>query len=434
VSDASLERRLGSGAWHRLHPLSPIVRAGRGAIAIVVVLVPSLLTGGRDFAGSLVQLAIVGVLTVLGVVSWLVTRWQIEDGTLRIETGLIRRSSLRFPLTQMQAIDVVRPGLARIFGLAELRLRMGGTTGGHARLAYLPERDAEMLRERLLESARGAVEPDERPQVDEDVLTTLSSGRLIGSILLSGPGIVAELLLGGAVAAGVFAPAAATAVAGGSLPMILGALTFFWRRFNQEYRLTVAEAPDGLRLRGGLVALTSETIPRGRVQAVRMIEPLLWRPFRWCRLEVDVAGRQRRKGEGSPEGRQLRAVLPVGSRALALDLLERIVPGAPAPSAPAPRRVRLKSPLHYRNLAWGRTDRCAVTTSGRVTRVTAWVPLGKVQSLRRVQGPVQRWLRLATVHLDTAGRNVEAALRDRDTAEAEAALADLIRLSRAARA
>jgi putative membrane protein len=65
--------------------------------------------------------------------------------------------------------------------------------------------------------------------------------------------------------------------------------------------------------------------------------------------------------------------------------------------------------------------------------VTAWVPFEKVQSLRYVQGPVQRRLRLATVHIDTAGRNVHAALRDRDVAEAAQALADLIELCRAAR-
>ena len=61
------------------------------------------------------------------------------------------------------------------------------------------------------------------------------------------------------------------------------------------------------------------------------------------------------------------------------------------------------------------------------------MPLEKVQSLRRVQGPVQRRLRLATIHVDTAGRSVHAALRDRDVAEADAALEDLIRLARAAR-
>jgi hypothetical protein len=46
---------------------------------------------------------------------------------------------------------------------------------------------------------------------------------------------------------------------------------------------------------------------------------------------------------------------------------------------------------------------------------------------------VQRRLRVATIHLDTAGRNVRAALRDRDVAEVERVLPELVDLARAAR-
>ena len=135
--------------WHRLHPLSPAVRAGRVLIAFVVVFLPTFLGGSKSGWDAVVHGAVLAVLIALGVVSWLVTRWRIEGNNLRIETGLIRRSSMRYPLSQVQAIDTVRPGLARVFGLAELRLRMGGT-GGSARLAYLPVNDANALRARLL--------------------------------------------------------------------------------------------------------------------------------------------------------------------------------------------------------------------------------------------------------------------------------------------
>jgi putative membrane protein len=74
-----------------------------------------------------------------------------------------------------------------------------------------------------------------------------------------------------------------------------------------------------------------------------------------------------------------------------------------------------------------------VTATGRIRRVTVWVPLEKAQSLRLVEGPLQRRLGLATVHVDTAGRALHAALRDRDRSEADVALADLVGLARAAR-
>jgi hypothetical protein len=74
-----------------------------------------------------------------------------------------------------------------------------------------------------------------------------------------------------------------------------------------------------------------------------------------------------------------------------------------------------------------------VAVTGRVRRTTTWVPLVKAQSVRRIQGPVQRRLRLATVHLDAAGRRVRAEWRDRTVDEADHLLKDLADLSRVAR-
>jgi len=181
------------------------------------------------------------------------------------------------------------------------------------------------------------------------------------------------------------------------------------------------------------VALTAEVIRPGRVQALRLVEPVLWRPLGWCRLEVDIAGRQKKKGEGEAQRGRLRTLLPVGKRAVAIALVDRLVPDRPRELSPPPRRVIWKSPLRYRALGWGRTETYVATTSGRLRRVTCWVPLEKAQSLRQVQGPVQRRLQLASVHVDTAGRAVHATLRDRDAAEAAEALAKLTDLARAAR-
>ncbi|HEX6789514.1 MAG TPA: PH domain-containing protein [Gaiellaceae bacterium] len=420
--------------WRRLHPLSPVVRAGRATIAIFVVLVPTLLNGGRNLRSDYFQLGAVAVLAGLGFVSWLVTRWRIDGDDLRIETGVLRRQSLRFPLAQVQAIDIVRPGLARMFRVAELRLRMGGASGGTARLAYLNEHEVEPLRAQLLALAHGG-EDAEIPaeEAPERPLVRVPAPRLIASILVSDVGMLAELVLLGLIIGAVLAPEAARGIVSGGAAELVAVATLVWRRFNQEFRFSLAQTDDGLRLHGGLVALNTETIRPGRVQAVRMVEPFLWRRIGWCRMEVDLAGRQRRKGESESTGRSLRALLPVGSRALGLELLAQVVPDAPQPALRAPRRVLLKSPLRFRYLAWGRNDTVVVTQTGRSRRVTVWVPLHKVQSLRRVEGPVQRALRLATVHLDTAGRALHAALRDRDRGEADEALGDLVRLARAAR-
>jgi putative membrane protein len=419
--------------WHRLHPLSPVIKASRALVGLAVIFVGTLFSTLQSGHGGFYGHAIAATLVIgFGVISWLVTRWCVQDGVLRIETGLIRRQSLRFPLSQIQAIDTVRPGLARVLGLAELRLRMGGSTGSSGRLAYLTATEAETLRGELLALARGGTD-HQLAEGGETVLVAIPTGRLIGSIILSRPALAALVVVIVLVVIEVAAPAAVVPVLSSSGAAGLGLLTLIWRRFNGGYRLTVAETPDGLRVRSGLVETSAETIPSGRVQAVRMVEPLLWRPLGWCRVEVDVAGRQREHGENAAEGHQMRAVLPVGGQVEARRLLERILPDAPADRQPPPPRARLKSPLRFPNLAWGSSDTCAVTTTGWPARVTAWVPLQKVQSIRLVQGPIQRRLRLATIHLDTAGRRVRAALTDRDEGEADQVLADLIAKCRIAR-
>jgi len=426
--------------WHRLHPLSPVVRGGRGTAGIAILLVLIVFHRGK-LSDASVQLAIAGLLIVGGFVSWLVTRWRIEDDDLRIETGLLRRRSLRFPLSQLQAIDVVRPGLARMFRVAELRLRLAGTSGATARLAYVAEHEVEPLRDRLLALARGArlddgaqeLAPVGEPATQEEhIVATVSSGRLVASICLEYWWLIA-ILLGILAGVAVSPHTVGPLLVGGGLVWTISLVTFLWRRFNQQYRLTVAEGPDGLHLHGGLVALTAEIIRPGRVQAVRLVEPFLWRPLGWCRLEVDLAGRQKSKGEGEAQRGQLRTLLPVGTRDLGIELVDWLLPDRPRELSPPPRRARWKSPVRYRALSWGRTETCVATTSGRLRRVACWVPLEKAQSLRFTQGPIQRRLGLASVHVDTAGRGVHATLRDRDVEEADGALEDLTDLARTAR-
>jgi putative membrane protein len=244
---------------------------------------------------------------------------------------------------------------------------------------------------------------------------------------------VIEATIAALVALAVLAPAiAAAAVSAGTVGLIGMAIGFF-RRFNGDYRLTVSEAHDGLRLRSGLIELSAETIPRGRIQAVRMVEPLAWRPCGWCRLEVDVASQKSKGRQDRAQSKAARALLPVGSREQAALLLANLFSGLPAERLRPPARARWKSPLRFRHLSWAANDAYAVTTSGRLQRVTDWVPLAKVQSVRRVEGPVQRRLLLASIHLDTAGRNVHATLRDRDRGEAARLLHELPERCRLAR-
>jgi putative membrane protein len=430
-------------SWHRLHPLSPLVRAGRHLVGIgtfVILFLFANQRGSQTGNDLIVDLVVIALVLGTGLVSWLVTRWQVADGVLRIETGLVRRQSRRFPLSQVQAIDVVQTGLARVLGLAELRLRMAGADSSGGRLASLPLADAERLRQRLLSMAHapgtaaagppassGAAGRAARP---ERPLFRVRSGRLAVAIALSRTGVFAGVVIAALLA--VIAATGRPGVTASLLPVVIGVALTVWRQFNGEFGTAVSAAPEGLRLRSGLVQTTAETIRPGRVQAVRLVEPLAWRLFGWCRLEVDVAGPRQRR-ENRSEAQRLRALVPVGSRADAERMLGELLTAPPWPTRRAPARARWKAPLAYHFLAWDSDDRYVVASRGRVCRKTTWVPLEKVQSIRWVQGPVQRRLSLASVRLDVAGRRVTASLADRDAAEAQQILARLPDLARAAR-
>jgi putative membrane protein len=430
-------------AWHRLHPLSPLVRTGRHFVGLgILILLLIFANHSGNNSDFITDLVIIGIVLIAGVISWVVTRWEVSDGVLRIETGLIRRDSRRFPLWQVQAIDVVQTGLARVLGLAELRLRMAGGDASGGRLACLRLAQAEQLRERLLAMARAPGAPaavgapgaaavaapgDAAP---ERLLFRVRSERLAGAIILSRTGAYAAAVL---AAVGLVIGLSGQPGAGAYLlPIVVAVVLNVWRQFNGEFATSVAIAPDGLRLRSGLVQTAAETIRPGRVQAVRLVEPLIWRLFGWCRLEVDVAGSRQRR-ENRSEGQRLRALIPVGSRADAEQMLAELVASRPRPSLSAPAAARWKAPLTYHFLGWNGDDRYVVASRGRICRKTTWVPLEKVQSIRWVQGPVQRRLELATIRLDVAGRRVTASMQDRGAAEAQQILSRLPDQARAAR-
>jgi putative membrane protein len=434
VNDEPAAAFVDEGGWRRLHPLSPIARIGRLVPAIVLGFVVSSVHGGSDRGSSeVIYLVAVSVLSaVLGLVHWLVTKWKIEGDTLRIETGLIRRESRQLPLARIQAVDVVRPLMARVLGVSELRVRLAGSGSTDGRLAYLSEDAALRLRETLLSGHRqqgpaGAV-------TGEHAMSSVQTGRLVASVLCSGLGVVLFGFLVTLAVLADLAPKAAAAAAGFGAVYLLGMATGVWRRISSDYHFEAVEAPEGVRIRRGLLATVSETVPFGRIQAVRQIEPLLWRPMGWCRLEVDIAGAGARNQRGEGGGVARKALLPVGTRQDAHILVDRLIGGELPALTPPPRRARYKTPLSYHFLAAGHSATRAVCVTGRLRKVTAWIPLEKAQSVRRTQGPVQRRLGLASVHVDVAGRRVEAEFRDRSVEEADDLLEQLAELSRAARA
>ncbi|MBT2446651.1 PH domain-containing protein [Streptomyces sp. ISL-43] len=416
----------------RLHFLTPLRRAWVPIAATVGILAQQgeNVTEWVSAVSALLRVvaltALVLVFGVYGFLSWWFTHYAVTDTELRIRSGLLFRRTAHIRLDRIQAVDVTRPLLARIAGVAKLRLDVIGTDDKDE-LAFLGESDAVALRAELLARAAGfapaeAVVVGEAPERE---LLRVSPRDLAVSLLLT-------LSVVAGVAGGLAAPVAvwwlssspwAAAVA---LLPVLGAV---WKgsagRYLAEYDWTVAESPDGLRLDHGLLDRAHETVPPGRVQTVRIVEPLLWRRRGWVRVELAVAGSKND------------VLVPVATRAAAYAVVARVLPGVDLAGlvfAPSPRSgSRWVVPVWWKGYGLAVSEDVFAARRGRLCRRTEIVPHAKVQSVRRSQGPWERARGVADVHVDT-GANATVTARLRAASEADALLYAQAARSRTSRA
>ncbi|GMA22915.1 hypothetical protein GCM10025864_06740 [Luteimicrobium album] len=207
-------------------------------------------------------------------------------------------------------------------------------------------------------------------------------------------------------------------------------------RFNRSFAFRAATSPDGIRLRHGLTETRAQTIPPGRVQAVELVQPFLWRRFGWWRVHVNVAGYGREANAKGPTT----VLLPVGSRAEATTALWLVLPdlGTPDPLAllgealdgagpsdaftAAPRRSRWLDPVGWRRNGYAVTARAVLARSGRVRRRLVVVPHERTQSLGLEQGPLQRRLGLASFVLHSTPGSVHPDVPHLDARDARVLL------------
>lgn len=391
-----------------VHPITPVVKVSTYLPALVLVL---LFTLGQPLLGEPYGIVvIIGGLVLLIAVAlgyeFLSYRrlafWFDDDGDLRVQSGVVFQQERRLQLSRLQTVDINRPLVARVFGFAALRIEVAGAGDSRADLQYLTEQEAGDLRNEIL--ARSAGLRHDAGEAPEEPLLVVPTKDLLVSLLLRAVTVFLVLLT-------VFVAVSSILTTGwtGLFTVFLGGvpLAIVFTEFAQLYNFTVAQSPDGLRLRHGLLQTQARTIPPGRVCAVEFVEPLFWRRKGWVRLYVTVAGLTQSDDEAGTES----VLLPVAPREVAENLFARVMPGVDAGAVELSRpvsAVKRRSPIQWRHIAAGTDARVAVCTRGRVTRRRQVVDHARVQSVRLTQGPWERPLGLATVHLDLPPGRVTA--------------------------
>lgn len=206
--------------WQRLHPLTPVLRGYRLLGVIAVALTQESVRSLSARTAGYLLVAAIPFVGLIGYLSWRFTRYTVADGVLRLETGVLFRRSRQVPLARLQAVDVVRPLVARALGLAELRLEVVGRGKSEAPLSYLSEANAQLVRARLLAMAAGVAE--DTPEPSEHVLVQVPGGVLAASIALGGPAITGALLVVGMVVLAVVHTDALVPVVLAMFPALLG--------------------------------------------------------------------------------------------------------------------------------------------------------------------------------------------------------------------
>lgn len=205
--------------------------------------------------------------------------------------------------------------------------------------------------------------------------------------------------------------------------------TALWNNLNTGYNFTAATSAEGLRLSYGLLDTRHQSVPPGRVAAIKISAPLLWRKLGWYKMSVNVAGIG---GDDANDGGSRSVLLPVGTFEDVLAVLSVVLPdpGTANPRAffaaavngagtdfgfiTSPARIRPLAPLAHSRQGYALTTTALVARNGALHRTLAIVPHARTQGLSLKQGPLARRFAVADLYLSTIAGPVTPVVRQLD--------------------
>lgn len=425
---------------HRTHPLTGVLQGLLWAGAAIAGLVGSNVFSNDWDEGLPPWFIIIGGIIgglglgqAAGFLSWWFKRYIIDATELRITSGVLTKNSRRVAFERIQSVDIAEPFLARLVGLAELRIETAGGKDSRTSLKFVKIDDARSLRRLLLARAQGQ-DTENLVEAPRDLIAEVTPERVMIGTLLSLDFAVAAIgfivLMASALWFGEI-----LAFLGGFIAVGYGLMQIIVKRVIEQWGFRLTRGERGLRIERGLLSRTSQTLPFDRVQGIAVVEPLIWQRFGWRRLEVDVAGYASSSSDDSGQDSS-NTLLPIADPGLSARVIDDLIPGIaiepPERVAPS-RRSRLFAPIGWRYRWVGADDVGFVARTGWITRRTNLVPHVKTQSVELRQGPLQRRRGVATVEVHTPDGPVDADGRHLDAQDARDVMFAQVERARLAR-
>jgi putative membrane protein len=451
--------------WSRFHPLTPLIKAWLAIAALLGSLVAGMLNsavgrGDQDaswfdiaelWTGPARSWLLAGLATYFAAVSlwawlwWRKAAFRVTADSVQLSTGLLIHQRRDAPLDRVQAVDVVRPLIPRLVGLAALRVEVAGGSDSAVVLSYLTKARAADCRRVIMAAVQAAKQLDICDSTPEPAPTGAPTptalGEFLGDEFTETPEVYAVPISRtiGAIFLGVTPLALALTAAGVvaayfanqrqigvgviySFGAFAAVVSMLWRRLRTDFAFVAKQTPLGLTLSHGLTTRTAQTIAPGKILAVQLTQSPLWRSLGWWRVKINVAGYGLEAGgPGSTGQKPNDLLLPVGKAETVRQAIAVVAPSlsnqqvwqaveaamttiGPAQGfVTAPSRSQVFDPLAWRRTAFAQTDAALIFRLGRLVRRVQIVPHGRIQAVTMKSGPLERRARLASVMIHSAG-------------------------------
>lgn len=416
----------GMEGYRHVHRLTPLLRVWTFMLALATLTLFNFTmpiyrwmqrenVGPTDIAWAAAGL--VAALVVIFAVSqvwWRRSGFKVGDEEVETRRGVLTNQIRTARYDRVQAVDVVESFAPRLFGLASVRIEVAGSASSGLDITYLPREEAEEVRAQIL------------ARIDGPVKRSLESAAAAGAEyvpnMLVPPIPIRRSLIGTTLQMStVFTLAWSTiplwtdVTAAAIIPVVVGFMPRIWRTIDQSWRFNATKDGEVFHLTYGLANRRRQAMPRSRIHAVQLRQPMFWRPFGWWTVSVVAAGygSERNKQTGTSK------ILPVGTWEQAMAVIDAVGPltGAELTDLDnvdfrSPRSARWISPFDWKRQTVKVRADAVTTTAGRIGRWFQMVDVPHIQELTFNQDPLQRKLGLASIDLDLVPGAFSVTCRD----------------------